>query len=438
MKLTINPFALVAKHDSVYSFIGIGASDAKSFTWDEDQRKVFIDLCSGSFFEEEALRECFGDEAVQQMCEQNWLISELPDTVSMDSRTTAFYRQYGMAGAEQQLRQKSVLILGCGGIGTHMAWHMVLLGVGRITLVDFDDVEESNLNRQLLFDRRDIGRSKVEVLREKLLYIRPDADIRVVNLRIDSKETLEKLCTAEHYDLIIKSLDSPAEFPAWLDEVCKKHCLPYTAGITLRERALIGPTFLPGKSEIGWSDILPVRGEAEKVHGIAPSFGPMLYHIADELAVECFKLLTGNGTLQYIGQIVSENIFTGEKDLLAGKPSEESAQKSGYFNTGAHFLALGLLCIGGFFHPLLFIPAFVYAIVAPVLLGEKSVQLTLVDTLIIGLLGFVRLARSGITGSAPQIAVSLVLVFCGISIMVLAACGISAFLIKKHKLADIA
>lgn len=442
MKLTLNPFAFVAQQDATYSFLGSGAASMRSFTFDETQLPLFSALCEGEFFEEDALCACFGEDTVRQLREQDWLVGALPDIESMDSRSAAFYRQHGMEAAARQLREKSVLILGCGGIGTHMAWYMILLGVGRVTLVDFDTVEESNLNRQLLFDRGDVGKPKLEVLREKLLRIRPDAEIRTVNLRISSEAELEALCTAAPYDLLIKSLDSPAAFPQWLDHVCRKHRLPYVAGITLQDRVLIGPTFLPGRSEIGWSDVLPVQSSARKIHGLAPSFGPMLCHIAAALAFESFKLLTGIGTLQYPGRIVSENLFTNEREELlpaqAGKPQPGTeAQPDLPMRTlGAQFLVLGLLCVGGFVNPLLFLAPLVCAVFVPVLLcrdRNAAIRLTLIDSLAAGLLFFVRLARSVQAGGAGQLALLLALGFCGVSAVTLVCCGLAALLSGKRR-----
>ena len=58
------------------------------------------------------------------------------------------------------MKSKTVLILGCGGVGTHAAWNLAALGVGKLVLLDCDAVELSNLNRQLLYDVNDIGKQR--------------------------------------------------------------------------------------------------------------------------------------------------------------------------------------------------------------------------------------------------------------------------------------
>lgn len=84
----------------------------------------------------------------------------------------------------------TVGVAGAGGLGSNCAMHLVRAGVRRLTLVDFDVVNESNLNRQFFF-RDQIGRKKVEALKENLLRIEPDADIRAVDRRLDAASMRE-------------------------------------------------------------------------------------------------------------------------------------------------------------------------------------------------------------------------------------------------------
>ena len=77
------------------------------------------------------------------------------------------------------LESARVGIAGAGGLGSNCAMHLVRAGVQHITVVDFDVVNESNLNRQFFF-RDQLGQKKVEAIKENLLRIEPDADIRAV------------------------------------------------------------------------------------------------------------------------------------------------------------------------------------------------------------------------------------------------------------------
>lgn len=88
------------------------------------------------------------------------------------------------------LESVRVGIAGAGGLGSNCAMHLVRSGVKHITIVDFDVVNESNLNRQFFF-RDQIGQKKVEAVKENLLRIEPDADIRAVDMRLDASSARE-------------------------------------------------------------------------------------------------------------------------------------------------------------------------------------------------------------------------------------------------------
>lgn len=88
------------------------------------------------------------------------------------------------------LESVRVGIAGAGGLGSNCAMHLVRSGVKHITIADFDVVNESNLNRQFFF-RDQIGQKKVEAVKENLLRIEPDADIRAVDIRLDASSARE-------------------------------------------------------------------------------------------------------------------------------------------------------------------------------------------------------------------------------------------------------
>ena len=88
------------------------------------------------------------------------------------------------------LESARVGIAGAGGLGSNCAMHLVRAGVLHLTVVDFDVVNESNLNRQFFF-RDQLGRKKVEALKENLLRIDPAADIRAVDMRLDASSARE-------------------------------------------------------------------------------------------------------------------------------------------------------------------------------------------------------------------------------------------------------
>ncbi len=93
----------------------------------------------------------------------------------------AFVRTKALLGAEamDRLRASRVAVFGIGGVGGHVCEALIRSGIGAIDLIDHDTVEASNLNRQLVATTETIGRSKVEVMRERLLSINPEAQVRI-------------------------------------------------------------------------------------------------------------------------------------------------------------------------------------------------------------------------------------------------------------------
>lgn len=104
----------------------------------------------------------------------------------------------------EKLKGKKIGIAGCGGLGSNLAINLVRMGADNFVLVDFDVIEASNLNRQQYF-QEDIGKPKVEVLKETLLKINPKCEIRISKQALNPNNIIEtfKDCevVAECFDL---------------------------------------------------------------------------------------------------------------------------------------------------------------------------------------------------------------------------------------------
>ena len=108
----------------------------------------------------------------------------------------SFERTRRLIGAEalDVLRRSRVIVFGLGGVGGSAAEALVRAGVGNLTFVDADCVEETNLNRQIIATRETIGRPKADVMRERALSICPEAQIEAVRVFYD-------MSTAGRFDL---------------------------------------------------------------------------------------------------------------------------------------------------------------------------------------------------------------------------------------------
>lgn len=112
--------------------------------------------------------------------------------------------EFGME-AQKKLKASKVLAIGTGGLGSPMLQYLAAAGVGTIGIVDFDVVESSNLQRQVLFGESDVGKPKVQVAKKKLQDINPYIDINVHETRLTSENALEIL---ENYDVVADGTDN--------------------------------------------------------------------------------------------------------------------------------------------------------------------------------------------------------------------------------------
>ena len=102
-----------------------------------------------------------------------------------------------------KLKSKSVGIAGCGGLGSNCAIALARVGVGRLIVVDFDIIEQSNLNRQYYFFSQ-IGRKKCFALKENIEKINSNVDVIAVDKRIDRKSVIELF---KNCDIIVEAFD---------------------------------------------------------------------------------------------------------------------------------------------------------------------------------------------------------------------------------------
>lgn len=112
----------------------------------------------------------------------------------------------GETGVEK-LRKSRVAVIGLGGVGGYTCQMLVRAGLGNITLVDFDVIDETNINRQVVANTKTVGCLKTEVLAEMLQDINPKCNINVVNEKL-CKDNLERILTAESCDFVVDAIDN--------------------------------------------------------------------------------------------------------------------------------------------------------------------------------------------------------------------------------------
>src|SRR6202167_627402 len=112
--------------------------------------------------------------------------------------------EVGMDG-QLKLKQANVLCIGPGGLGAPLGLYLAAAGVGRIGLVDFDTVDSTNLQRQILFGSKDVGRPKIAAASDRLRDLNPDIQIDTFETHLSSENALDIL---KFYDFIVDGTDN--------------------------------------------------------------------------------------------------------------------------------------------------------------------------------------------------------------------------------------
>lgn len=198
-------------------------------------------------------------------------------------------RQLMMLGKEGQLKLKraSVLIAGIGGLGSPIALYLAAAGIGRLILVDKDVVELSNLNRQVLFESKDIGKPKVLVVQQRLQAFNPEVEVDAVKSEMTPENAFE---LAEEADILVDGSDN-FQMRYALNEAAIRHRLPFIHGAIygMEGRAT---TIIPGETAC-LRCIYPEAPPPEKfpVIGTTPALIGMVQ------ATEVLKLVAERGEL---------------------------------------------------------------------------------------------------------------------------------------------
>ena len=109
----------------------------------------------------------------------------------------------------ERLRNAHVLVVGLGGVGAYAAEMICRAGVGKMTIIDADTVQPSNINRQLPAVHSTIGRPKAEVLAERYRDINPAIDLKVLPIYLKD-EAIPELLDSDHFDFIVDAIDTVA------------------------------------------------------------------------------------------------------------------------------------------------------------------------------------------------------------------------------------
>ncbi|BCZ20481.1 adenylyltransferase/sulfurtransferase MoeZ [Mycobacterium senriense] len=196
---------------------------------------------------------------------------------------------------QKRLKNARVLVIGAGGLGAPTLLYLAAAGVGTIGIVDFDVVEESNLQRQIIHGVADIGRSKAQSARDSIAAINPLVDVRLHEFRLDSTNAVELF---GHYDLIVDGTDNFATRYLVNDAsvLAKK---PYVWGSIYRFEGQVSVCWedAPDGRGLNYRDLYPEPPPPGSVPSCAEGgvLGIVCSSIASVMSTEVIKLITGLG-----------------------------------------------------------------------------------------------------------------------------------------------
>jgi bacteriocin biosynthesis cyclodehydratase domain-containing protein len=203
---------------------------------------------------------------------------------------------------QAKLEDTRIAVLGVGGLGGWSALTLACCGIGEMLLVDFDTVELSNLNRQVLYAESDIGRPKATVAAERLGAFNSAMRLEAREERLDSEEAVAVVI--DGYDLVINAVDWPAhDIELWVNSACFEAKIPYIAMSHYPPLARVGPLYVPGETgcyscqEIAHKRAYPLYDVAVEQQRAEPSpaatLGAACALISGQITLDVMHHLTG-------------------------------------------------------------------------------------------------------------------------------------------------
>lgn len=231
------------------------------------------------------------------------MVEELSDAEMMRYNRQIILRGFDFDGQER-LKAARVLVVGLGGLGCAAAQYLAAAGVGQMTLLDFDTVALSNLQRQTLHSDADIGVAKVDSAHQSLLRINPNVQYARLNALLDEAALFMQIAA---HDLVLDCTDNVA-IRHQLNAGCFRHKTPLVSGAAIRMEGQIS-VFTWGENEPCYRCLSRLFGDNALTCVEAGVMAPLVGVIGSLQAMEAIKVLAHYGT-PAVGKIVMYDAMT--------------------------------------------------------------------------------------------------------------------------------
>lgn len=196
---------------------------------------------------------------------------------------------------QKRLKNSKVLVIGAGGLGSPALLYLAAAGVGTLGIIDFDVVDESNLQRQIIHGQSDVGRLKSESAKDSINELNPYVHVQLHNARLEAANAIEII---SGYDLIVDGTDNFAT-RYLVNDACVIAGKPYVWGSIFRfeGQASVFWENAPGGVGLNYRDLYPEPPPPEMAPSCAEGgvLGILCASIGAIMATEAVKLITGLG-----------------------------------------------------------------------------------------------------------------------------------------------
>jgi Dinucleotide-utilizing enzymes involved in molybdopterin and thiamine biosynthesis family 2 len=222
--------------------------------------------------------------------------------------------EIGVAGQEK-LKKSKVLVVGAGGLGCPVLQYLVAAGVGKVTIVEYDMVNETNLQRQILYGSDDVGKLKSIIAKNRLDHLNSLVETEIFNLRLDASNALRIL---KDFDIIVDATDNLGS-RFIINDACVILNKPMVHGAIYKFEGQVsvfnydgGPTYRCYNPAVNEEEFMNPSPAEVGVTGVLPGITGTL------MANEVIKIITGSGKV-LSGKVLLFNIAVNSFRLISVK-----------------------------------------------------------------------------------------------------------------------
>ena len=214
--------------------------------------------------------------------------------------------QIGLEG-QKAISSSKILVIGAGGLGSPVILYLAAAGVGKMGIIDFDDIDVSNLQRQVIHSNSEVGRNKAESAKSRIKQLNPEVEVEIWKERLTPENGMEIF--QNDWDIVIDGTDNlPTRY--LIDDLCSILDLPWVYGSIYRFEGQVSVfNFLGGPS---YRDLFPEPPPSESVPSCAEGgvLGVLPGVIGSIQATEAIKIITG------IGEILSGKLLIYDAERM--------------------------------------------------------------------------------------------------------------------------